>query len=61
MLSHLPAMEVDEEGARAVRSGRMLPAGGMVGGFRVQREGELLAVYRGAGETARAEVVLCAG
>jgi tRNA pseudouridine55 synthase len=61
VLSHLPAMEVDGEGARAVRSGRMLPAGGMVGGIRVQREGELLAVYRGAGETARAEVVLCAG
>ena len=61
VLSHLPAMEVDGEEERAVRSGRMLPAGGMVGGFRVQHEGELLAVYRGGGETAWAEVVLCAG
>jgi tRNA pseudouridine55 synthase len=59
VLSHLPAMEVDEE--RAVRSGRVLPAGGMVGSFRVERGGELLAVYRGDGEVARAEVVLCGG
>jgi tRNA pseudouridine55 synthase len=60
VLSHLPAMEVDEEEA-ALRNGRVLPAGGMVGSFRVRRGGELLAVYRGDGEAARAEVVLCGG
>ena len=59
VISHLPVMEVDEEGERTVGGGRALPAGGMVGGFRVQRRGELLAVYRGDGEMARAEVVLC--
>jgi tRNA pseudouridine55 synthase len=58
--SHLPVVEVDEEGERAVCSGRPLPAGGgMAGSFRVQHEGELLAVYRGSGEAAKAEVVLC--
>jgi tRNA pseudouridine55 synthase len=59
VISHLPAVDVDEEGALAVRSGRMLPVGGIEGSFRVERGGELLAVYRGAGEAAKAEVVLC--
>jgi tRNA pseudouridine55 synthase len=59
VVSHLPAIEIDEEWA--VRSGRVLPAGGIVGSFRVQRGGKLLAVYRGDGEMARAEVVLCGG
>ncbi len=36
-------------------------ANGMKGSLRVEREGELLAVYRGDGEVARAEVVLCGG
>jgi tRNA pseudouridine55 synthase len=61
VVSHLPAVEVDEEGERAVRSGRVLPVGGMAGSFRVERGGVLLAVYRGGGEAARAEVVLCGG
>ena len=54
-------VRVDEEGARAVGSGRLLGAGGMVGSFRVECGGELLAVYRGDGEVGRAEVVLCGG
>ncbi len=61
VVSHLPGLEVDEEGERLVASGRALRARGMMGGFRVEREGELLAVYRGEGEVARAEVVLCGG
>jgi tRNA pseudouridine55 synthase len=61
VISHLPAVEVDEEGALAVRSGRVLHVGRIEGSFRVEREGELLAVYRGAGEAAKAEVVLCGG
>jgi len=61
VVSHLPAVEVDEEGERAVRSGRVLRLGGMTGSFRVERGGMLLAVYRGDGEVCRAEVVLCAG
>jgi tRNA pseudouridine55 synthase len=59
VVSHLPAVKVDEEGERAVRSGRVLPVGGMAGSFRVERGGMLLAVYRGDGEVSRAEVVLC--
>ena len=61
VVSHLPAVKVDEEGERAVRSGRVLPLGGMAGSFRVERGGMLLAVYRGDGEVSRAEVVLCGG
>jgi tRNA pseudouridine55 synthase len=61
VVSHLPAVEVDEEGERAVRSGRVLGLGGMEGSFRVERRGKLLAVYRGEGEVSRAEVVLCGG
>ena len=61
VVSHLPTIQVDREGEWAVRSGRVLSAGGMVGTFRVQRGCELLALYWGDGETARAEVVLCGG
>ena len=61
VISHLPAMEVDMEGERTVRSGRVLRASGIVGSFRVQRGDKLLAVYGGDGEVARAEVVLCGG
>jgi tRNA pseudouridine55 synthase len=61
VISHLGAVEVDEEGERAVRSGRVLLVGGMVGSFRVEHNGALLAVYQGDGEVARAEVVLCGG
>ena len=61
VVSHLPAVEVDEVGERAVCGGRVLWGGGIEGSFRVQRGGELLAVYRGSGPEARAEVVLCGG
>ena len=62
VISHLPAVEVDEAEERVVCSGRALQGGGMGGSFRVQRGGELLAVYRdGGGAAARAEVVLCGG
>jgi tRNA pseudouridine55 synthase len=60
-LSHLPGVEVDEVGERAVQHGRGLRIEGTLGSFRVQRGGELVAVYRGDGEKARAEVVLCGG
>ena len=59
VISHLPAVEVDEADERAVRSGRVLRFAGMEGSVRVEREGILLAVYRNDGEVSRAEVVLC--
>jgi tRNA pseudouridine55 synthase len=61
VVSHLPAVEVDEADERAVRSGRVLRFAGMAGSFRVERGGILLAVYRDDGEVSRAEVVLCGG
>ena len=62
VLAHLPAVEADERRARAVASGRGLRvAGGLEGSFRVERGGELLAVYRAEGGRARPEVVLCGG
>ena len=61
VISHLPAVEVDEAGERVVCDGRALRGGGITGSFRVQRGGELLAVYRGGGAEARPEVVLCGG
>ena len=61
VISHLPAVEVDEAEELVVCNGGVLRRGGMVGSFRVQRGEELLAVYRGGGAAARAEVVLCGG
>jgi tRNA pseudouridine55 synthase len=61
VIPHLPAVEVGETEERAVRSGRELRLAGMGGSFRVERDGKLLAVYRGDGEVSRAEVVLCGG
>jgi tRNA pseudouridine55 synthase len=61
VISYLPAVAVDKDEERVVGSGRALRVEGMVGSFRVERGGELLAVYRGDGEVARAEVVLCGG
>jgi tRNA pseudouridine55 synthase len=61
VISHLPAVEVGEAEERAVRSGRVLRLAGMGGSFRVERDGRLLAVYRGDGVVSRAEVVLCGG
>jgi len=59
VVAHLSRVEVGEEVELAVRSGRVLPAQGLGGSFRVEREGALLGVYRDAGVEARAEVVLC--
>ncbi len=59
VVAHLPLYGAGEDDERAVRNGRGIPARGMVGSFRVERGGELLAVYAGDGEAARAEVVLC--
>jgi tRNA pseudouridine55 synthase len=59
VVAHLPRVEVGEEGELAVRSGRAIPARGMGGSFRVEREGVLLGIYRDGEAEARAEVVLC--
>ncbi len=61
VVSHLPAINVGEEEREDVRHGRVLPARGVLGSFRVQGDGELLAIYREEGGLARPEVVLCAG
>ncbi len=59
-VSHLPGREVSGEERRAVFSGRSIGCGGGEGSFRVMESGELLAVYRCAGDEGRPEVVLCA-
>lgn len=60
VVQHLARLEVDDSGARDVRHGRPIAAPGISGSFRVERDGELLAVYCENGTEARAEVVLCA-
>ena len=60
ILAHLRSVDVGGEAA-AVRSGRALALAGVEGSVRMESEGELLAVYRGDGKVARAEVVLCGG
>lgn len=61
VISHLPVVSVGEEEREDVRHGRALPARGATGSFRVQDDGELLAIYRGEDDSAKPEVVLCAG
>jgi tRNA pseudouridine55 synthase len=61
VLSHLPVVEVSEDERRAICNGRVFGVSGVRGSFRVEVGGELLAVYRGDGREARAEVVLCGG
>ena len=63
IVSHLPAIEVEDDEEKAVRSGRTLEASLDLGegSFRVEAGGELLAVYRADGDVAKAEVVLCGG
>ena len=63
VVSHLPLMEVESEQEKAVRSGRVLEAGGLSGrgSVRIEAGEELLAVYRFEEGVARAEVVLCGG
>lgn len=60
ILARLPVLEVGGEWRRVVCNGREIPASGLTGSFRVEMGGKLLAVYRGDGEWARPEVVLCA-
>ena len=60
VVGHLPVVSVSPSvGERLVCNGRPLDAFGIGGSYRVQSGGELLAIYRDVGETARAEVVLC--
>ena len=61
VLGHLPILEIWPDARRLVCNGRPLGNIEMEGVFRVEVGGELLAVYRGDGTEARAEVVLCAG
>ena len=61
LLGHLPAVEVSAEERKAVCNGGPLGEAGLFGSFRVECGGELLAVYRGDGEHAIPEVVLCGG
>ena len=61
LVAHLPEVVVPlEVGRGLVRHGRRLERTGLEGSYRVMSGGELLAVYRDAGDKARAEVVLCA-
>lgn len=61
VVGHLPWLEVEEERRGEICNGRKIRPCGLTGNFRVGCEGELLAIYRGDGEGARAEVVLCGG
>lgn len=59
VVAHLPGVEVSVGERFGVCNGRPLGAFGCSGSFRVETEGELLAIYRDEGDGARAEVVLC--
>ena len=61
VVGHLPAIEVERGQRFGVCNGRKMGAFGFDGGYRVEHDGELLAVYRDDGEISRPEVVLCAG
>jgi len=61
VVSGLPALEVGEELRRRICNGGKLRPCELEGAFVVECGGELLAVYRGDGAGARAEVVLCGG
>lgn len=58
---HMPVVEVKGAARRNVCNGREISVPGVSGSFRVEDDGELLAIYNGDGESGRAEVVLCAG
>ena len=60
IVRHLPVLEVGVRGRRDVSHGRSIEAAGFTGSFRVESEGQLLAIYDGDGSTARPEVVLWA-
>jgi tRNA pseudouridine55 synthase len=59
VVAHLPGVEVPVVERVGVCNGRPLGSFGSLGRFRVEAGGELLAIYRGEGDGARAEVVLC--
>lgn len=59
VVDHLPVVVVDEEERGDVRHGRSIASRGIIGSFRVQCGGELLAIYRDGEGSARPEVVLC--
>jgi len=59
VVAHLPGVEVLVGKRASVCNGRPLGAFGTSGSFRVEAGGELLAIYRGEGDGAKAEVVLC--
>ena len=59
VVAHLPGVEVQLAERASVCNGRPLGAFGSLGCFRVEAGGELLAIYRGKGDGAGAEVVLC--
>jgi tRNA pseudouridine55 synthase len=60
VVGHLPMVSASPgDGKRLVCNGQPLDAFGIGGSYRVQSGGELLAIYRDVGESARAEVVLC--
>ena len=61
VVGHLPGVEVRAEERFLVCNGRKMGAFGRGGPYRVECDGELLAVYRDDGEISRAEVVLCGG
>jgi len=59
VVAHLPGIEVQLAERTSVCNGRPLVTCSSLGCFRVEAGGELLAIYRGEGDRARAEVVLC--
>lgn len=59
VVAHLPAVTVGEEERDDVRHGRSIASRGITNSFRVQSDGELLAIYREYDGVARPEVVLC--
>ncbi len=60
ILEHLPVVQVGERERRGVVNGREITSSGVSGSFRVESEGELLAIYGGDGTRGVPEVVLCA-
>lgn len=61
IVSHLPVISVEENEKQDVHHGRSITVRGVTGSFRIQYDGELLAIYRDEERFARPEVVLCAG
>jgi tRNA pseudouridine55 synthase len=59
VVAHLPVVEIAPALRRAVCSGRRQEEAFRGGVFRVELEGELLAIYRGDEDGGRPEVVLC--